>query len=299
MGILQTGRVDIAYETSGSGEAGVVILIRGQGSQLIHWPESFYEAFSTRGFRTIRFDNRDTGLSGKFDHIAGQELEALKRQIAAGEKIEPPYTMDEMAMDVIDLMDRLHIDSAHIAGISMGGFIAQLLAAKYPSRVLSMTSIMSGSEPLDATLIDALWSVRRSREVFVQEWVEYVRQFGSKKYFEGDDYSRRIATAAFDRCYSPEGANRQLLAIFSRKKTWDWVRTISVPTLVVHGAGDLLIPPAKGKVTANLIPGARFQLIDGMGHDIPPGLGKPLAEIVLAHIRSVTGRAAPETEARD
>jgi len=292
MGIIQTKRIDIAYETSGSGEAGVVILIRGQGSQLIHWPESFYEAFSTRGFRTIRFDNRDTGLSGKFNHIAGQELEALKRQIAAGKEIEPPYTMDDMALDVIALMDRLHIDSAHIAGISMGGFIAQLLAAKYPSRVLSMTSIMSGSEPLDAILIDALWSVRRSREVFIQEWVDYVRQFGSKKYFEGDDYSRRIAAAAFDRCYSPEGANRQLLAIFSRKATWDWVRKISVPTLVVHGAGDLLIPPAKGQETADLIPGATFQLIDGMGHDTPPGLGKPLAEIVLAHIRSTTNRTA-------
>ncbi|MEN8692686.1 MAG: alpha/beta fold hydrolase [Desulfobacterales bacterium] len=292
MGIIQTGRVQIAYETSGSGEAGVVILIRGQGTQLIHWPESFYEAFATRGFRTIRFDNRDTGLSGKFDHIAGQELEALKRRIAAGEKIEPPYTVDDMALDVVALMDELDIDRAHIAGISMGGFIAQLLAAKYPSRVLSMTSIMSGSGPVDPTLIDALWSVRKSREAFIQEWVEYVRQFGSTKYFEGDDYSRRIAAAAFDRCYSPDGANRQLLAIFSRKNTRDQVRTISVPTLVVHGAGDLLIPPARGRETAELIPGATFELIDGMGHDIPPGLGKPLAEIVLTHIRSVTNRNA-------
>jgi len=139
-----------------------------------------------------------------------------------------------MALDVVALMDGLDIDTAHIAGISMGGFIAQLLAAKYPSRVLSMTSIMSGSGSVDPALIDALWSVRRSRETFIQEWVEYVRQFGSKKYFEGDNYSRRIAAAAFDRCYSPDGANRQLLAIFSRKNTRDLVRTISVPTLVVQ-----------------------------------------------------------------
>ena len=167
MAIIQAGRTEIAYETSGSGEAGTVILIRGQGSQLIHWPESFYEVFSSQGFRTIRFDNRDTGLSEKFDRIAGQELEALKRRIATGEEIEPPYTMDDMALDVIALMDGLYIDSAHIAGIFMGGFIAQLLAAKYPSRVLSMTSIMSASGPVDATLIDALWSVRRSREVVI------------------------------------------------------------------------------------------------------------------------------------
>ncbi len=292
MAVIQGGRTAIAYETSGSGEAGVVILIRGQGTQLIHWPESFYEEFSTQGFLTIRFDNRDTGLSGKFDRFAGQELEALKRRIATGDEIDPPYTMDDMALDVVALMDGLDINTAHIVGISMGGFIAQLLAAKYPSRVLSMTSVMSGSGPVDSTLIDTLWSARRSREEFIQEWVEYIRQFGSKKYFEGDDHSCRIAAAAFDRCYSPDGANRQLLAIFSRKNTRDRVRTISVPTLVVHGAGDLLIPPARGKETADLIPGATFQLIDGMGHDIPPGLGKPLAEIVLAHIQSITTHAA-------
>ena len=288
MGIIQIGRVEIAYETSGSGEVGVVILIRGQGTQLIHWPKSFYEAFSTQGFLTIRFDNRDTGLSGKFDHIAGQELEALKRRIAAGEEIDPPYTMDDMTLDVIALMDELDIDTAHIVGMSMGGFIAQLLALKCPSRVVSMTSIMSGS--VDPTLIDALWSVPRSREAFIQEWVEYVRQYGSKKYFEGDDDSRRVAAAAFDRCYSPDGANRQLLAVFSMKNTRDQVKTISVPTLVVHGGGDLLIPPARGREIADFIPGATFKLIDGMGHDIPPGLGKPLAEIVLAHIRSMTNQ---------
>jgi pimeloyl-ACP methyl ester carboxylesterase len=200
--------------------------------------------------------------------------------------------MDDMALDVIALMDGFDIDIAHIVGYSMGGGIAQLLAAEYPARVLSMTSIMSGSGPVDATLIDALWSVRKSRQAFIREWVEYVRQFGGKKYFEGDDYSRRIAAAAFDRCYSPDGANRQLLAIFSMKNRKDRVRAISVPTLVVSGGDDLLMPPARGKETAELIPGATFQLIDGMGHDISPSLGKPLAEVVLAHIRSITNQTA-------
>ncbi len=288
MSIIQTGRAEIAYEASGSGEAGVIILIRGQGTQLIHWPESFYEPFSSRGFRTIRFDNRDTGLSEKFNGIAGRELEALKHRMSAGEEIVPPYTMDDMALDVIALMDGLDIHKAHIIGISMGGFIAQILATTYPSRMLSMTSIMSHSGPADPLLIDMLWSVPRSREAFIQDWVEYVRQFGSKTYFEGDDYSRRTAAAAFDRCYSPEGANRQVLAICSMKDTRNRARTISVPTLVVHGADDRLIPPAKGRETADLIPGATFTLIDGMGHDTPPGLGQPLAEIVLEHIQSIT-----------
>jgi len=292
MEILQTGRIKITYEASGSGDAGVVILIRGQGTQLIHWPESFYEAFSNRGFLTIRFDNRDTGLSSKFDNIAGRELADLKKRLAAGEDIDPPYTMDDMAQDVVALMDELDIERAHIAGISMGGFIAQLLAAKYPTRVLSMTSIMSGSASVDPALIDSLWLVPRSREAYIREWVEYIRQFGSKQYFEGDDYSRRIAAAAFDRCYSPDGANRQLLAIFSRKNPIEWIKSISVPTLVVHGSDDLLIPPARGRETASLIPGAAFQLIDGMGHDTPPRLGKLLAEIVLGHILSNANRKA-------
>ena len=292
MGNTQTGSVEIAFESSGSGKEGVVILIRGQGTQLIHWPESFYEAFATRGFLTIRFDNRDTGLSSKFDRIAGRELEALKQRLAAGDDIDPPYTMDDMALDVVTLMDELDIESAHIAGISMGGFIAQLLAAKYPNRLNSMTSIMSGSGTVDPALIDSLWSVPRSREAYIEEWAEYIRQFGSQGYFEGDDYSRRIAAAAYDRCYAPDGANRQLLAIFSRKDPKEWVTSISVPTLVVHGSGDLLIPPSRGRETARLIPGAAFQLIDGMGHDIPPRLGKKLAEIVLRHILLTVNRRA-------
>jgi len=292
MEILQTGRIEIAYEASGSGDAGVVILIRGQGTQLIHWPASFYDAFSNRGFLTIRFDNRDTGLSTKFDSIAGRELEALKKRLTAGEDIDPPYTMDDMALDVVALMDKLDIETAHIAGISMGGFITQLLAVQYPERVISMTSIMSGSGPVDPALIDSLWSVPSTREAYIQEWVEYIRQFGSKQYFESDEYERRGAAAAFDRCYSPDGANRQLLAIFSRTNPKEAVKSITVPSLVVHGSDDSLISPSRGRETASLVPGATFQLVDGMGHDIPPRLGEPLAEIVLRHILSTANRKA-------
>jgi len=201
--------------------------------------------------------------------------------------------MDDMALDVIALMDGLDIHQAHIVGVSMGGFIAQVLAADFPSRVLSMTSIMSRSRSVDTTLIDMLWAAPMSREAFINDWVEYVHQFGSTKYFEGDDYSRRIAAAAFDRCHYPEGANRQVLAICSREDTKSRAKTISVPTLVVHGADDRLISPAKGKETADLIPGAIFKLIDGMGHDTPPGFGKVLAEIVLEHIQSIA-RASTE-----
>jgi pimeloyl-ACP methyl ester carboxylesterase len=289
MPIIQAGDIQLFYEETGSGKAGSVILIRGQGTQMIHWPESFYNAFAQKGFRTVRFDNRDTGLSDKFDHFGDPELEKIRKQIAGGDNIDPPYTLNDMVLDVTHLMDALNIEKAHIVGISMGGFITQVLAAKHPNRVLSMASIMSGSGNVDPQIIDALWAQRLSREAFIEEWVDYIRAFGSPKYAAGDDHSRSQAAAAFDRGYSPDGANRQILAILSAKdiNLQSLVKTISIPALVVHGENDGLIPPEKGRETADLIPNAQFKLVQGMGHDTPPKLGELLAEIVIAHIQSV------------
>ncbi len=286
MSKIHTGRLEIAYEETGPAGATAVILIRGQGTQLIHWPEEFHGAFAAAGFRTIRFDNRDTGLSDKFDQFTGKELTAIKNRAVSGEDFVPPYTLDDMAMDVLHLMDALNIDNAHIVGISMGGIIAQVLASKYSERVLSMTSIMSGSRSLhfNPDLIKDLWSDSKDRAEVIEEWVEYVHSYGSKGYAAGDEHSRRMGAAAYDRCYYPDGANRQLLAICAMSNIEDLAKTISVPTLVVHGTDDLLIPPQWGKETAELIPGAKFELVDGMGHDIPPALSEPLAAIVLDHI---------------
>lgn len=289
MPIIQAGNIKLAYDESGSGKAGTVILIRGQGTQMIHWPNSFYDAFADQGLRTVRFDNRDTGLSEKFDHVGDRELEDMRKQVAAGEDFISPYTLDDMVLDVIHLMDALNIEKAHIVGISMGGMITQILAAKYSSRLCSMTSIMSGSGSVDPQVIDLIWSQRLSRKAYIQEWVDYIRAFGSPKYAAGDDHSRTTAAAAFDRCYSPDGANRQILAILSAKDMdlQSLVKTISIPALVVHGENDGLIPPEKGRETADLIPHAKFEMVQGMGHDTPPKLGKPLADIVLEHIQSL------------
>ena len=179
MPIIQAGKIQLAYEESGSGEAGTVILIRGQGTQMTHWPVSFYNAFAEQGFRTIRFDNRDTGLSEKFDQVGDKELDAIRKQIAAGDDFDPPYTLYDMVLDVINLMDALNIEKAHIAGISMGGIITQVLAASFPSRVISMASIMSASGGVDPQIIETLWSQRLTRKDFIDEWVAYIRAFGS------------------------------------------------------------------------------------------------------------------------
>lgn len=286
MSIIHTGRIEIAYEENGPVDGNAVILIRGQATQLIHWPEEFYDPFAAAGYRTIRFDNRDTGLSGKFDRIAGQELTHMWDRAISGKAFQPPYTLDDMASDTIGLMDALNIDNAHIVGISMGGVIAQLIAAHYGGRVLSLTSVMSASRNFDPALIADLWTVPKSRKEVMEEWVDYMHTYGSKALLADDEYYRRQAASAYDRCYAPDGANRQILAICATTDVSELIKSISVPTLVIHGAGDLLIPPEAGQETAELIPGARYELIEGMGHDIPPAFGQPLSSIIIDHIRS-------------
>ena len=286
MGIIDTGKLDIAYEESGPADGKAMILIRGQGTQLIHWPEEFYEPFASAGYRTVRFDNRDTGLSSKFDEISGEELVQMWELASSGKAIQPPYTLEDMVDDVIGLMDALHIDKAHIVGISMGGVIAQLLTAHHGDRVRSLTSVMSASRSIDPALIADLWTVPKPRDEAIQEWVDYMHAYGSKAMLADDEYYREQAATAYDRGYSPEGANRQILAICATTNLSQLARTITVPTLVVHGAGDLLVPPEAGRETAQLIPNAKFELIEDMGHDIPPALGNTLSTIIIDHIRS-------------
>ena len=286
MGIINTGNIDIAYEESGPADGKAVILIRGQGTQLIHWPEEFYKPFAEAGYRTVRFDNRDTGLSSKFDSISGEALVQMWERAISGKAFQPPYVLDDMVKDVIGLMDALHIDRAHIVGISMGGVIAQLIAAHHGDRVLSLTSVMSASRSIDPALIADLWTAPKPRDEAIQEWVDYMHTYGSKAMLADDEYYRDQAATAYDRGYSPDGANRQILAICAMTNLSELARTITVPTLVVHGAGDLLVPPEAGRETAQLIPDAKFELIEGMGHDIPPALGNTLSTIIIDHIRS-------------
>lgn len=286
MGIIDTGQLEIAYEENGPVDGKAVILIRGQGTQMVHWPEEFYKPFAAAGYRTVRFDNRDTGLSSKFDRLSGQELVHMWQQATAGKNFHPPYTLDDMVNDVIGLLDALDIDKAHVVGISMGGVIAQLITARHGNRVRSLTSVMSASRSIDPALIADLWTVPKPREQAIEEWVDYMHTFGSKAMLADDEYYRQQAAAAFDRCYAPDGANRQILAICAAGNVSELARSISVPTLVVHGAGDLLVPAEAGRETAQLIPGASFELIEGMGHDIPPALGQPLSTIIIDHIRS-------------
>lgn len=286
MGIINTGKIDIAYEENGPVDGRAVILIRGQGTQLIHWPKEFYEPFAAAGYRTVRFDNRDTGLSSKFDDISGEELALIWEQASSGKTFRPPYTLDDMVDDAIGLMDALNIERAHIVGISMGGVIAQLMTARHGDRARSLTSVMSASRSIDPALIADLWTIPKPRGEAIQEWVDYMHTYGSKAMLAEDEYYRQQAATAYDRCYSPDGANRQILAICAAINTNELARTIAVPTLVVHGSGDLLVPPEAGRETAQLIPDAKFELIEGMGHDIPPALGNTLSAMIINHIRS-------------
>ena len=258
---VETNGIQMYYEERGSGDP--LILIMG-----ITAPGAVWEVHAghwEQNYRCIMVDNRGIGQT---------------------DKPEGDYNSAMMADDYAGLMDALGIDKAHVVGISMGGVIAQLITARHGKRVRSLTSVMSASRSIDPALIADLWTTPKPREEAIEEWVDYMHTFGSKAMLADDEYYRQQAAAAFDRCYAPDGANRQILAICAAGNVSELARSISVPSLVVHGAGDLLVPPEAGQETAQLIAGARFELIEGMGHDIPPALGQPLSAIIIDHICS-------------
>jgi pimeloyl-ACP methyl ester carboxylesterase len=267
---VKANGIEIEYESMGASTAPPMLLIMGLGAQLITWDEGFCEELVQRGFRVIRYDNRDSGLSTKMESAGPADLLG-----AYGGNPEPAYSLDVLADDAVGLLDALDIPAAHIVGASMGGFIAQLVAINHPPRVLSLTSIMSGPNGDDAVpptleatqfLISAPGPTReerielgvRARELFV----------GSGNPFD-EEVERRLIARAYDRSYYPAGFGRQLVAILAAPSRIPRLAGVKVPTLVVHGVDDPLVPVENGRRVAAAIPGARLLELDGMGHNIP------------------------------
>lgn len=254
----RNGDVEIYYETFGDPSAPTLLLINGLGSQCINYAEEWCERFADEGYRVVRFDNRDTGLSSKLDGV--------------------DYDLKDMARDAIAVLDALGVERAHVMGVSMGGMIVQRLAIDHPERLLSMTSVMSrtGEPDYGQSSPEALTILMTppspSREEYVENHVKALRVYGSKPEWLDDDLSRARAAAAFDRCFCPEGIGRQMGAVAKDGSRADGLRDVRVPTLVLHGSRDALIDPSGGRRTAELIPGARYVEIEGMGHDYPPAV---------------------------
>lgn len=295
-----TPPLHIEYESLGDPAHPAIVLIMGLGMQLTAWPDSFCRALVERGYRVVRFDNRDCGLSGRTPGMKRANLMLAMAASALGLPVRTPYTLDDMAGDVTGLMDRLGIAQAHIVGASMGGMIAQVLTAKFPQRVLSLTSIMSSSgnrrvskptKPARKVLLSRPADPKDTESV-IDYMVQMFGVIGSPAYPATPDELRDRLGRSIRRAYTPAGTARQLLAIIASGDRRKLLRTITAPTLVIHGAADPLVPLAAGRDTAQNIPGAELLVIEGMGHDFPEALMPRLAQAIADHCRH-SGAAGP------
>jgi pimeloyl-ACP methyl ester carboxylesterase len=260
----------LEYETFGDPEAQPLLLIMGLGAQMTTWDDEFCTQLANRGFHVIRYDNRDVGLSTWMEDAGYPDMAS-----AFSGDPQAAYTLDDMAGDAAELLDSLDIRAAHIVGASMGGFIAQLVAINHPERVLSLTSIMSGPgghdevapKPEGAAIL--MVSPADSREEQIEQAMSFRRVLlGSRDPFD-EAHERARATRSIDRAYYPPGVGRQLLAVLAAKSRVERLKEVRVPTLVIHGLDDVLVPVENGRLVAAAVPGARLIEVEGMGHDLP------------------------------
>jgi pimeloyl-ACP methyl ester carboxylesterase len=260
MPFAENGDVRLWFETFGDPADPALVLINGLGSQCINYRVEWVQRFVAEGLSVIRFDNRDVGRSTWFDE-AGTD--------------GPAYSIEDMADDAAAVIEAAGVDAAHVLGVSMGGMIAQALAIRHPERVLTLTSIMSSTGDLDVgqpsheSLEHILTPSPTDREGYLQHQVTSIRTWGSPAAFD-EDWIRTIQGEAYDRAFHPAGQLRQMYAVRTAASRTEALGAVTVPTLVIHGDQDKLVDPSGGRRTAEAIPGARFELIEGMGHDYPP-----------------------------
>jgi proline iminopeptidase len=300
---LNANGIRIAFDTAGDPKAVPLLLVSGLGLQLTAWPEGFVEGLVDLGFYVIRFDNRDCGLSTKFEHAGTPNLGLAWLKSLLRWPIRPPYTLEDMADDAIGVLSALGVARAHVVGISMGGMIGQLMAARFPSRVLSLTSIMSSSGRRG--LPGPAPEVRRAMvrhpkagadaDAMVEQGVRLLQAIASPTYPTPEKQLRRRVARALRRNCCPGGVARQILAVAASGDRTATLRSIAAPTLVIHGAADPMVPLACGQDTAQAIPNARLEVIEGMGHDLPAQLLERLLALIDAHAH---GKMTPDSTPR-
>jgi pimeloyl-ACP methyl ester carboxylesterase len=299
---IRANGIDIAFEDSGPGTGAprpVVMLVMGLGMQLVAWPPAMVQALVDAGYRVIRHDNRDIGLSQHFDHLGPPNLlwTMVKYKLRAG--IRPPYSLADMAQDALGLLDALQVERAHVVGVSMGGMIAQRMAIAAPQRLLSLTSIMSSSGARG--LPEATPAVRRvlmrspaspALEDIVAHYVQLYRTIGSPAYPIPEADMRQRIEASIRRSFHPVGTMRQMVAIVAdTHHRAQALASVRLPALVLHGRADPLVPFACGEDTARRLHGAELVGIDGMGHDLAPGVVERLVPPMLQFLAANRGSA--------
>ncbi len=283
--------IQLEYETFGDPTAPAILLIMGLGGQLILWPESFCRALAGAGYCVIRYDNRDVGLSSKIEHAGKVKLFRAGVLSTLRLPVSAPYNLDDMAADALGLMEALKLRQAHVVGISMGGMIGQILAAKHEVRVKSFVSIMShsGNPRLPGPRLEVrLRLVRRpallDRESLIQYGMQTWRLIGSPGFPSEDAVLRAKVEQSFDRSHYPRGLARQTVAILASGSRVPILRRITAPTLIIHGAEDPLVPIAAAHDLKKHIPQARLETISGMGHDLPAQVMPRITDLILGHI---------------
>jgi len=277
------GGITLCYETFGDRTDPAALLIMGLGTQMVAWQEDFCKELAARGLYVVRFDNRDIGRS---THLQGPppSLRQLLRY-----SVPARYTLADMAQDTVGLLDELEIDRAHVIGASMGGMIAQSIAARHPTRARSLVSMMSSTgnrwvgRPALSIYPIFLRKAPRERKAFIEHAVRLFAKVGARGIPQDIEGTRRIAALSFDRELDRTGAGRQLAAIIASGDRTAELQRIAAPTLVIHGSVDPLISPSGGRATARAIAGAELMMIEGMGHDLPRMLWPRLIDAFAAH----------------
>jgi pimeloyl-ACP methyl ester carboxylesterase len=289
--------IQLDYETHGDREAGRPLLIlRGLGTQRIQWAPEFVDALVGGGHFVVTFDNRDVGESQWFDEAG---LPSLPEVVSAAREGRDPglaYGMDDMADDVIGLMDALGIETAHVAGMSMGGMLTTVVGYRHPDRVRSLVAVMASTgnpdlpPPTAAALEVLLTPAPREREAFIEHHVRSGKVIGSPGFPTPDAQRAEMAARVYDRAFHPEGTARQYAAVLASGDRRKDVATISTPTLVIHGTSDPLVPVEAGRDIAATVVGAGLLEIEGMGHDLPVALCQPIADAISEHTRKAEER---------
>lgn len=296
--IAHVNGIDICYEIFGDANAEPVMLIMGLGAQMIHWDDEFCRQLAARGFRVIRFDNRDIGKSSKMS--GGKRLTAvellklrfLKIPVAA------PYRLRDMAQDTVALMDALRIRSSHVVGASMGGMIAQEIAITFPERLRSLTSIMSttGNPKIPPPTREAAAVLMApppaSKEEYFARFAQTWKILRAGSFPEEEALDPARAARTWERGLNPPGVGRQLRAILASGSRKERLRAVKAPTLVIHGTVDPLVRPEGGKDTAASIPGAKLVMIEGMGHALPMRMWPQIIGAIADHAKGAAAKAA-------
>jgi len=281
--------IEIAYDTFGVPNDPPILLISGLGVQMVLWDEKFCSQLAARGYWVIRFDNRDVGLSTNLTKAGVPDIPSVSAAQSRGGPLDVPYTLADMAEDAIGLLDALAIDSAHVVGRSMGGMIGQLMAARVPARIRSLTSIMSTTgdpnlpPPKPEALAVLVAPIPPERSAYVEGWLEVWRVLGGPRVPVEEALARKWAELSHERGLNPNGFLRQMAAIIASGSRKGVLKTITVPTLVIHGDVDPLMPLECGIDTADSIPGAKLRIIEGMGHSLPEALWSQVIDALAGH----------------